>query len=165
ACPVRLLSLLASDEVPHLIELHLGDRQGAQQVLVDRFGLIGCTPEPCQHGLFGDPEHKADACQINTDQEHFEGHHALVFRGAEIDKDRVARLRKGRLTGVTAKNTSFAALREVCGDSTHVPLLHASIMSALGIGAWLPWGVFTLREKTREGGRRTLILHLHPYTA
>ena len=138
ACRIRLLSMLASDEVPHLIELHLGDRQVAQQVVVDRFGLMGCPPEPCQHGLFGDPEHKADAGQINTDQEHFEGHHDLVFRGAEIEKDRLARLRKWRLTSVTAKDTAFTALREVGCDSTHVPLLHSSIMRARGIGARLP---------------------------
>ena len=112
--------VLARDEVPHLVELHLGHRQIPQQVSVDRFGLVGRTPEPGQDGLFGDPEHKADPRQINTDQEHLEGHHDLLFRGAEVEKDRLARLRKLRLTGVTAKDTSLAALGEIRRDSTHV---------------------------------------------
>src|SRR5262249_60889005 len=90
-----------------------------------------------QHGLFCDAEHKADAGQINTDQEHFEGHHDLVFRGAEIEKDRLASLSKVRRTRVAAKDAALPALGEIRRDSAHVTLLQSSIMSALGIGAWL----------------------------
>src|SRR5215204_4326071 len=90
---------------------------------------------PCQHRLFRHPEHKADPCQINPDQEHLESHHDLLFRGAEIKKDRLAGLSKGRLTCVTTKDPSLAALRAIGGDSAHVALLHSSIMSTLGIGA------------------------------
>src|SRR5262249_49171061 len=86
---------------------------------------------------FGDSEHKADPSQIYPDQEHLEGHHDFVFRRAEVKKDRLAGLSKVRLTGVTAKDTSFAALGEIRGNGTHVTLLHASIMSTLGIGARL----------------------------
>src|SRR5678815_2098708 len=46
-----------------------GDRQGPQQVAVDLLGLMGRTPEPAQHRLFRDPEYKADAGQIHSDQE------------------------------------------------------------------------------------------------
>jgi len=78
-CRVRLTRVLARDEVPHLVELHLGDRQVAQQVSVERFRLLGCTPKPCQHRLFRHPKHQADACQINPDQEHLESHHDFFF--------------------------------------------------------------------------------------
>src|SRR4249920_1210082 len=100
---------------------------------------MGGTPAPGQHGLCGDPEPNADAGPSHTDQEHFAGHHALVFRGAAIDKDRRARLRPWRLTRGTAPETACAALREVCGDSTHVPLRHSSLMRARGMGErWPP---------------------------
>src|SRR5262249_49339589 len=39
-----LLGLLAPDEAPHLIELHLGDRQVAQQVHIDLMSLLRGSP-------------------------------------------------------------------------------------------------------------------------
>ena len=75
---------------------------------------------------------------IHTDQEHLEGHHDLLFRGTEIEKDRRACLRKARRTRVATKDASLAALREIGGNSAHVALLHSSIMRTLGIGARLP---------------------------
>src|SRR5215471_21479108 len=60
---------------PHLVELYMRHRQSSQQVVVDRVGMVRRTPEPAQHRFFRDPEHKADACQIHADQEHFESHH------------------------------------------------------------------------------------------
>jgi len=129
---VRLTRMLALDKVPHLVKLYLGDRQGPQQVAVDLLGLMGRTSEPAQHRLFRDPEYKADAGQIHSDQEHLEGHHDFVFRSAEVEKDRLACLREGRLTGVTAKDTSLAALGEIRRNSTHVALPHASIIDIIG---------------------------------
>ena len=104
---------------------------------LDRFGWVGRTLEPRQHRLFRHAEHTADARQINPDQEHREGHHDLLVRRAEIEKDCLAGLRKVRRTRVAAKEASLATLGEIRGDSTHVALLHASIMSALGMRARL----------------------------
>src|SRR5262247_1803609 len=99
--------------------------------------MVRRTPEPAQHRFFRDPEHKADACQIHADQEHLESHHDFVFRRTEVEKDRLACLREGCLTGVTAKDTALAALGEVRRNSTYVALLHSSIMKALRIGTRL----------------------------
>jgi len=86
--------MLALSEGPHLVELPLGHRQMPQQVLVKRCGLMGRTTELCQHGLCRHAKRTADACQINLDPEHLEGHHNLLFRGAKIAKDRLAGLSK-----------------------------------------------------------------------
>ena len=91
---VRLTSMLALSEGPHLVELPLGHRQMPQQVLVKRCGLMGRTTELCQHGLCRHAKRTADACQINLDPEHLEGHHNLLFRGAKIAKDCLAGLKK-----------------------------------------------------------------------
>src|SRR5437667_9270363 len=106
-------------------------------MLVDRFGLLSRTSEPGQHSLFRDPEHKADPGQINPDQEHLESHHDFVFRSAKVEKDCLSRLRKLRRTGVTAKETSLAALGEIRRDRTHVPTRRSAIMSTRGMGARL----------------------------
>src|SRR5882724_3364390 len=134
---VCLTRVLARDEVPHLVELSLGHRQRPQQGLVDRFGLVRRASQPRQHGLFGDPEPKADPRQINPDQEHLEGHHDFFFRGTEVEKDGLACLRKGRRACVATKEASLAALGEVRCDSTDVAKLHTSRMNARGIGARL----------------------------
>ena len=76
--------------------------------------------------------------QINPDQEHFEGHHDLFFRGAQIEKDCVACLSKVRRTCAAPQDASLATVREIRGDSAHIPLLHSSIMRTRGIGARLP---------------------------
>src|SRR5262249_33614481 len=126
-CLVRLTSVLALDKVPHLVELHLGHRQVAQQVSVDRFGLLGRTPEPSQHSLFRHAEHKANACEINTDQEHLEGHHDLFFRGAQIEKDCLTGLGKVRLTRTAAEDASLTALRDNWLRVLQLLLNHCSI--------------------------------------
>ena len=150
-CLIRLTSVFALDEVPQLVELHLGYRQVVQQVLVDRFRLIGRTLEPGQPGLFCDAEHKADAGQINPDQEHFEGHHDLLFRGAEIEKDRLAGFSKVCCTRVTAKDASLPALGEIRSDSAHVTLCSCLIMSALRIGNGCPQSLgFRIGQSSRE---------------
>ena len=84
----------------------------------------------------GHTEYKADAGEINPDQEHLESHQDIL-RDPQVEKDGLASYRKGRLTGVTAKDPALAALREIRSDSAHVALLHSSIMGARGIGAWL----------------------------
>src|SRR5215470_3059515 len=63
-----------------------------QQMVVDGLGLLRRTLEPGQHGLFGHAEHKADAGQINADQEHLEGHHDLLFREVRRSKKTVSRV-------------------------------------------------------------------------
>src|SRR6516165_7898866 len=40
-----LLGMFAPDEVPHLIQLHLGDGQLPQQVHIDLFSLLGSSPQ------------------------------------------------------------------------------------------------------------------------
>src|SRR5207244_7724833 len=45
---VCLTRVLTRDKVPHLVELHLGHRQILQQMMVDCFGLMAYTLEPCQ---------------------------------------------------------------------------------------------------------------------
>src|SRR5262249_31467446 len=69
ASRVRLPRMLAFNKVPHLVELHLGHRQIAQQMAVDRLSLKGRPSEPGQHGLFRHAAYKPNACQINPDQE------------------------------------------------------------------------------------------------
>ena len=134
-----LVGVLAFDEVPPLVELSLGDRQGPQQVSIDLGGLLGGPLAPDQHGLFRDPEHKADPGQIHTDQKHLEGHHDVVFCSAKVEKDRLAGLRQAGLTRVAAHDAALAAVGEIRGDSAHVPTLHSALMSTLGIRArWAP---------------------------
>ena len=96
-----------------------------------------CALVPRQPSLVGDPEHKAAPSQITPKQEHLAGRHDFVFRRAEVKKDRLTRLRKVRLTGVTTQDTSFAAMGEVCRDCTHIALWHSSIIGTRGIGARL----------------------------
>jgi len=106
-------------------------------MVVDRFGLMGhrlSRPTPSLPSR----QHKADGRSDHTDRRHLEGHHDLLSEVAKIEKDRLARLRKGRLTGVTAKETSFAACVRYVATSTHVPLLVGVIMRAPRIGARLP---------------------------
>jgi hypothetical protein len=126
-CRVRLTRMLARDEVLHLGELLLGQRQVPQEVSVDRFGLVRCPPAPGQHGRFRYAKHKANVGQNHTDQEHLQGHHHFLFRRTEIEKDRLACLRKARLTVAAAKDASFAALGEIRRDSTHAPTLPSAI--------------------------------------
>ena len=52
--------MLAPDEAPHLIELHLGDRQVAKQVPIDLMGLLRGSPQPRQDGFFGHAQDEAD---------------------------------------------------------------------------------------------------------
>jgi hypothetical protein len=42
-----------------------------------------------------------------------------------------------RRTRAAAEDASLPALREIRGNSAHVPTRHWAIMNALGIGAWL----------------------------
>src|SRR6516164_6038234 len=45
-----LLGMFAPDEVPHLIELHLGDGQVSHEVGIDLFSLLCSAPQPLQDG-------------------------------------------------------------------------------------------------------------------
>jgi len=59
-------------------------------------------------------KHQAHACQINLDQKHLEGHYHFFFQGTEIEKDRLACLRKVRRTRMAAKDTLLAAMSARC---------------------------------------------------
>ena len=131
------MGVLAFDEVPHLVELSLRNRQVPQQVPIDLVGLLSGAFAPGQHGLCRHPAYTADPCQINPDQKHFESHHDFVFRRAEVEKGRLTGLSKVRFTRAPAKDTTLTALGEIRRDSTHVTACRSAIMSTLGIGARL----------------------------
>src|SRR4029453_11113444 len=60
-----LLGMLTPDEAPHLVELHLSNRQVAQQVCVDLMGLLSGSPQPRQNGCFGHAHNKADVTKCD----------------------------------------------------------------------------------------------------
>ena len=105
-----LLGMFAPDEVPHLIKLHLGDGQLPQQVYIDLFSLLGGSPQPLQDGGFRHTQDKANVRERDFDQEHFQRHDDLLFRGLQIKKDGVACLGEGPLTLATEEDASFATL-------------------------------------------------------
>src|SRR5262247_2084575 len=65
-----LLGLLAPDEAPQLIELHLGDWQVAKQVHIDLMSLLRGSPQPLQGGFFGHAQDEADVGKRDFDQQH-----------------------------------------------------------------------------------------------
>ena len=102
-------------------------RQLPQQMVVDRLGLMGRTAAPGQYGLFRHTEHKADARQVNTDQEHLEGHHDLLFRGPQIKENRIACLREALLALGASQDTAFPTVRHIRGDCADVALMHTIV--------------------------------------
>src|SRR5215467_16289487 len=63
-----VLGLFAPDEVPHLIELHLGDGQVPQQVGIELCSLLCGAPQPLQDGGFRHAQDKANVRQGHFDQ-------------------------------------------------------------------------------------------------
>ena len=90
-----LRGMFAPDEIPHLIELHLGNRQVSQQVCIDLFSLLCGSPQPLQHGFFGHTQDKANIRKRHFDQEHLQRHHDLLFRGPQVKEHGIARFSKG----------------------------------------------------------------------
>lgn len=129
--------VLALDEVPHLVELNLCDRQVAQQMRVDLFRLKGSATQPLEYGFLRDTEHEGDARQIDAHQEHLQGQDDALLWGTQVEEGRIAGFREARPAGLAPKDAARAALREIRGESAHVATLPSALMSALGIGARL----------------------------
>jgi len=90
ATGISLGGVLAGDEAPHLVKLHLGDTKFPQQMFVNLLSLVGGTPQPLQHCLLGDSQHKADTRKIYFHHHHLQGHHHLLFGRAQVKKHCVA---------------------------------------------------------------------------
>lgn len=133
AIGARLGRVLPLNEIPHLIELHLGDRQLSEQVRIDLLSLRRGSPEPLQDRGFRDAQDKADARQIHFDQDHLEGHHDLLFGGLQVKEDRLPRFGEGCLTDVAPKDASLPTLSQVRRDGANVPPVDELILRALGI--------------------------------
>ena len=120
ACAIRagLLSMVTSDEAPHLIALHLRDRQVPQQVGIDLMSVLCGSPQPLQDGCFRYTQDQADVRKGHLDQQHLQGHEAPVFRTPQVKEDGVARLGNGTLTLATAEDTSLATRRHIGGYGT-----------------------------------------------
>lgn len=129
---------LPLNETPHLIELHLGDRQLSEQVRIDLLSLLCGSPEPLKDRCFRDSQDKADARQIHFDQDHLEGHHDLLFEGPQVKEDCLPRFGEGCLTDVAPKDASLPTLSQVRRDGANVTAVHQSIGRALGIWTALP---------------------------
>lgn len=129
--------VLAPNEVPHLIELHLGHRQLLEQVRIDLVRLLRRTPEPLQHGCFGNPQDKADPRQINFDQKHLQSKHHRFLRRPQIKEDRFPRLRERGAADTAPKDPALPALGQIGRNSANVSPVQQPIMRTVGIGARL----------------------------
>src|SRR5215831_3539272 len=132
-----VLGLFAPDEVPHLIELHLGDGQVPQQVGIDLGSLLCGAPQPLQDGGFRHAQDKANVRQGHFDQEHFQRHDHLVFWGPQVKEHRIARFREGLLTGATPEDTSLPTLGQIGRNRTNVASVDQPIMGTVPVGARL----------------------------
>src|SRR5215831_8668435 len=137
AVRASLLGMFAPDEGPHLIKLSLGDGQLPQQVCLDLFSLLGGSPQPLQDGGFRHTQDKANIRECDFDQEHFQRHDDLLFRGLQIKIDGVACLGEGPLTLATEEDAPFAALGQIGGDGANVASVHQPIMRTVRVGARL----------------------------
>src|SRR5262249_28125414 len=135
---IGLLGLLAPDEVPHLIELHLGDRQVPQQVHIDLVRLLCSSPQPLQDGFFCHAQDEANVGKRDFDQQQLQGHHDLLFWGPQVKEDGITCLGEGALTLATAEDASFATLGHISRNGTNVASVHQPIMGTVRVGAWLP---------------------------
>src|SRR5262245_44480845 len=137
AVRVGLLGMLAPDEAPHLIELHLGDRQVTKQVHIDLMGLLRGSPQPLQDGFFGHAQYEADVGKRDFDQQHLQGHHDLLFWGSQVKEDGVACLGEGTRTLATAEDASLATLGHISRNGANVAPVHQPIMGTVQVGARL----------------------------
>src|SRR5215467_2424618 len=132
-----LLGMLAPDEAPHLIELHLGDRQVAQQVHIDLMSLLRGPPQPLQDGFFGHAQDEANVGKRDFDQQHLQGHHDLLFWGPQVKEDGITGLGEGTLTLATAEDASLATLGHISRNGANVASVHQPIMGTVRVGARL----------------------------
>src|SRR5262245_370289 len=153
AVRVGLLGMLAPDEAPHLIELHLGDRQVAKQVHIDLMRLLCGSPQPLQDGFFGHAPYEADIGKRDFDQQHLQGHHDLLFWGPQVKEDSITCLGEGTLTLATAEDASLATLGHISRNGTNVASVHQPIMGTVRVGARLaPVLGFSHRPILRSSG-------------
>src|SRR5262249_22246892 len=165
AFPIRLglLGMLAPDEAPHLIELHLGDRQVAQQVHIDLMSLLRGSPQPLQDGFFGHAQDEADIGKRDFDEQHFQGHHHLLFWGPQVKEDSITCLGEGVLTLATAEDASFTTLGQISSNGANVASVHQPIMGTVWVGARLaPVLRFSHRPILRSSG---CVIHTHRMVA
>src|SRR5215471_13583884 len=132
-----LLGMFAPDEVPHLIQLHLGDGQLPQQVYIDLFSLLGGSPQPLQDGGFCHAQDKTNVRQGHFDQEHFQRHDHLLFWGPQVKEHGIARFREGPLTGATPEDTSLPTLGQIGRNRANVAPIDQPIMGTVRVGARL----------------------------
>jgi hypothetical protein len=137
AALIRLTGVFTCNEIPHLVELHLCDGKLAKQVCVDLLCLEGRPAQPLQDRFLRHAEHERDACKIDPDQEHLQGHDHLLFGGAQVEEDGVAGFRESRVAVPTAEDATLSTGRQVGGDGTDVASVHKLEAGALGIGARL----------------------------
>src|SRR5207253_7534823 len=129
--------MLAPDEVPHLIELHMGDGQVPQQVGIDLMRLLGSSPQPLQDGCFRHPQDKANIRQGHFDQEHFQRHDHLLFWSPQVKENGITRFREGLLTGATPEDTSLPALSQIGRNCANIATVDQPIMGTIRVGAGL----------------------------
>src|SRR5918992_1629145 len=133
----RLYGLLARDEVPQLIELHLRDVHLAQQVLIDLFSLLRRAAQPLQHSPFRHAQRKAEGRQLNFAQQQLEHKDDSLFRRAQIKEDRPTGLRELLTTQLTLKDATPTALARVGRNRPHIATVHQAMMATRRIGARL----------------------------
>ena len=134
----RAIGLLSLDEVPHLIQLDLGNRKLSQQMYIDFSSFLRSPMEPIQYGFLGHSEHETNPGKIHANQQHLQSHHDLLFGRSEIIEDRVTRLSKTCLAEIAVEDASFATFREVSGNRLDVAPVDQSVMGAVRVGARLP---------------------------
>jgi hypothetical protein len=128
---------LRATEAPQLIQLHLGDLNFTEQILVN-FGRFFRRPaQPLEGRLFGHPERKADAGQFDFAEQELEHEDHFLFRRAEVEEDRLARLGELLPAHTAIKDAPRTALGLIGGDGSHVPAMHQSIMGAGRVGTRL----------------------------
>ena len=131
------IGLLSLDEVPHLIQLDLRDGELTQEMLIDLRSFLCSSPEPLEDGLLGHSEHKANAGEINSNQQHLQRHHDLLLGRSEIIEDCVPSLGEACVTDVAVENASLATLSEIGRDRPNISTVHQSMMRAVWVGARL----------------------------
>lgn len=134
----RAVGLLSLDEVPHLIQLDLGNRKLSQQMCIDFSSFLRSPMEPIQYSFFGHSEHETDAGKIHANQQHLQSHHDLLFGRSEIIEDSVTRLSKTPLAEIAVEDASLATFREVSGNRLDVAPVDQSLLGAVRVGARLP---------------------------
>ena len=137
AIGIGFRSVLAQNEGPPLIQLHLGDLHLAQQVLIDLGGLPRRSPQPFQDGLFRHAKREADAGQLDFAQQEFEHDDDFLFRRTQVKKDRLARLGELLAAEFAVKDAPLATLGPVSRKRSDIAMVHQSIMRASQVGAWL----------------------------